>query len=201
MFRSFVILILSIFCLVNADVNVDIGIKGGVAVSTLWFDGLCIDENNNKYSYDFGMFYDFKLYRNFSLQFETLGINKGYKDKFENIDVDLCYFDLSCLVQYSIHEVFNPYYGVSLDYLVSAEYYHSEILVDEVIDDYRILNDKCNKFDFNICLGNEFVFNKFVLDLRYSVGFVPVFKNLEKNWNQVKNECFSVTIGYNFLSL
>ncbi len=204
------------------------GFKVGPNFSKLTGDDFIISNNTDTYTYSWkfdmgytaGFFVTFNITDKFLFQPELLYSYK--KVKVEDIDskLKMKYIEIPLLFKYAIQNegkirpnlFLGPYYGLKNKVRVvidSASY--AFLLNDAVKGEYEddIKNIRRSDFGFIFGAGMDYVTNygTFTLDIRYSMGFTSIAKEIENGWNFVdennesldlKNNNMYFLLGYSF---
>ena len=155
-----------------------VGIKGGVNMSSIAAEADDIEEKNAILGWQAGLMLTVPVHDWFSIQPEVLYIRKGSKHEFLGSDVEfrLDYIEVPVLAMLKpgggpvVLEV-----GPQFSYLANAKTtfkngpFGEDITVDEDRDNYEPL-------DVGVVLGIGLSFEKFLFDLRYTRGFNSIDK-------------------------
>ncbi len=184
---------------INKDL--DFGIKVGAGYAT-FYDVDVGDYSDGILSYNFNFFLTYNINNNFSVQPEIMYIRKGdsgetwdyvngdYTEKYS-----FSYIEIPLLLKYSFLEgqgnktnvYFGPYFAFLVNETYIIDYETSPIQNTKLSDTYNI-----NEIDYGGAIGVEFYLDKFIADIRVTLGLLPVNADLEI----YKNVVLSIMIGY-----
>jgi len=176
------------------------GFKGGVNFSNV--HGKDVEDSKMKFGFIGGVFYDFPVNEQISIQPEILFSMKGWR--FEDNDYDykywgkLNYIEIPILVKYKLNNLnkINPilYFGPCFGFNISSTY---KVSYDGDTDTGTI--EYMNVFEFGIVPGIMLdLNNNFTIDFRYSIGLTDI-DHIEEEYSMdfdpVKNSVISLMIG------
>lgn len=182
------------------------GIKGGlVSANQDWSLYDVTIGSNPRQGALFGAFAKMMLSQKFGLQPELLYTMKGSKvlgNAFESpydLILDTRYLSLPLVAKY-YEGGLNVQCGLSLDYLLSAEFEVEGVKLD--------FKDGLSKTDFGLVFGAGYDFNfGLILEVRYVLGLTDVskfekselFEDIEDIGDlKIKNRCLMFNVGYMF---
>jgi len=187
----------------NYDSQKNFGFKGGVNFSNI--HGRDVEDSKIKFGFIGGVFYDFPVNTQFSVQPEVLFSMKGWR--FEDNDFDykywgkLSYIEIPILGKFKLNSINNVipivYFGPCFGFNVSAKYRVEHSYYEDYTDTGTI--DYMNVFEFSLVPGVMLEFNdRFVFDFRYSIGLTDIdhFEDeYEGDYDPVKNSVISLMLG------
>ena len=184
----------------KAERPITFGVHAGVNVSAtaVKSDGNSVSESY-KVGFSGGVDVEFPVSPSFAIQPELNFSQMGGKDndEGETFKISSNYLALPVLVKYTVpRSGFSVYIGPQIACLLHASM--SEANVSVAATDYF------NKPDFSGVFCVEYYFPcRFGISARYQVGFTNIAKNTadENIWGDntsLKNNCFTVTLGYRF---
>ncbi|MBK7871484.1 MAG: PorT family protein [Saprospiraceae bacterium] len=175
-----------------AQSQAKIGIRAGLNVSNISFDGL--PNKSEKFGYHAGIFADLPVVSNFmSVQPELSYSLKGadFEPLGERQTLELNYVDFFLPVAFKLGSV-DVQLGPFASYLISTPDY-------KVYNENTVVVDAFNKFDAGLTGGLSFNFNKFLIGIRYNQGFLNVTEENAKPFlSEGKNSVGQVSLGYRF---
>lgn len=170
------ILALMVTTLVSGQ-DIDLGIKGGVNISKVNFDG----DTNSITGFVFGGFVGAKFGEKIGLQADLLYSQQGTKIEAEEINLD--YVNIPIVLKYYLTDRINIQAGPQFGFVV-------EDGLSDISEDI-----KANDFDMSgaVGLGLDLPFDLQVSG-RYHFGFSDVSKEADG-----KNSVITLAVGYSFL--
>lgn len=206
---------LLICVLTAATLSAQLGVKGGVNVSTLRLEdeeSLRIDNKQGETGWQAGFFYRLQLSDALSIQPELLYVERG--SEFEILNAALSRADASVESETKYVEIpvvarlrlgalpVNIQVGAYGAYLADVEYTFRSGLLDmgsDLIDDDR---DNYNRSDWGFIGGVGVEFLNFTIDLRYTQGWQAMegafmFRNVAY-LETAKNDALMLNVGYRF---
>lgn len=185
-----------------------IGIKGGMNLSTLSDSDNLLGDNTNgvdsksKVGFYGGLFANFPVAANFSIQPEVLYNNVGTKitgdDEVGNegsIRLNLDYISVPVMFQYNATPSFYLEAGPQFGFLINSNL-KAEVNGDTQTED--IDTDNFNTFDVGVGLGAGYwITPKFGINARYVAGISDVAKDNNTDYN-FRNNNFQVGLAYKF---
>lgn len=174
------------------------GVKGGVSFSTLDLDLVLVEvEPVWRTGLTAGAFATFAAGGNLELQAEVLLTQKGTKFDFFGFEekIDLTYLDIPVLAQYRMQRGGTAFH-------VGAGPSFSFKLAEKQSEDGEELDipDEAKRFDFGFAFGGGVTFNRFVVDVRYTLGLLDIADDevIGVDGVSAKTRAFAITVGYKF---
>jgi hypothetical protein len=197
------------------------GFLGGLSIASMATNALLFnDDNLSSTSFHAGMFFEFKLNKNFSIQPELLFVKKGakgYKEEYllyedgslyiiENLDtkVYINYLEIPISLIYNINMGKNDALfigaGPAFSYGLSGKIILSNDL-DEVSSDglFEGGDDAIFKrFDYGFNIMAGYCFKRFFVRAGYNIGLSNIFNTADSNDTKYKNKCLNFSVGIKF---
>ena len=185
-----------------------IGVKGGVNLSTL-----SIDDNNDKNlkaGFHAGVFTKIALTESFAIQPELLYSMKGVKYNFEdnvladgNANFNLNYLELPVKLVFNLSEDFEIQFGPYVSYLLNANVDTDAKVLGfwNVSGKEELDRENYNAIDYGLSVGLGFDFNPLIIGFNYNLGLSPVAKEDKLSRNilgKAKNSVIQVYAGIKF---
>jgi len=169
------------------------GITSGITISDLWGDD--VGGTTVRAGYTGGLFANYRLHPNFSIQPEAMftmkysQVDKGVLGEGTKTDYDLGYLEFPVLLKVHIPNTSNVtpniYAGPALSFKLFGE------------ADGNDLKSRHNSVDFGLAFGGGLdIFRTLHLDFRYTLGLVDVFDVPADP--EARNGTFSIALGYGF---
>jgi len=166
-----------------------------------------LDDNyTRKVGLTIGGFYSFKLNKNFFIQPELYFSQKKYRSEYSTIayryETDT-YIELPLLIKYkkSIFEVFaGPYFA----YLLDADgYLEFTAGTQKLIEELDKEDIEPKDTEFGLVFGAGFRWNRFILDVRYTLGLTKFTEDLltmnkYTNTRTTKHNAIVILLGIEF---
>jgi hypothetical protein len=181
------------------------GIKGGLNVANQSYSGEGSPSSSSIIGFHIGGFVEVKVSDKFSIQPELLYSTQG--SKFDvtvneggiNYDTEnifkLAYINIPVIFKYYASEKFSLQAGPQIGFLTSSKM-ETEVLGQSVTQDVK---DFFESVDYGLNIGAGYDFTKKVsAGIRYNFGLANVFNDSEGSNDKIKNNVFSVSLGYKF---
>ena len=189
-----------VFGFANAQ-KAEFGVKGGVNIASQKFSGTGAPSPSAVTAFQVGAFVDVKISDKFSIQPELLYSLQGssYDYKVGSVDTKntfkFAYINVPVMFKYYAAEKFSLEAGPQIGFLTSAELETETMGVSGTLDVKSYF--KSVDFGLNIGAGYDFT-EKFSAGVRYNLGLTNVAKNDDGSGDSIKNNVFSITVGYKF---
>jgi opacity protein-like surface antigen len=193
-----------VFGFVNAQ-KAEFGIKGGLNVANQSYSGEVSPSPSSIIGFHIGGFVEVKVSDKFSIQPELLystqgsefdmtvnnnGIYYDTKNTFK-----LAYINIPVMFKYYAAEKFSLQAGPQIGFLTSSKM-ETEVIGQSVTQDVK---DLFETVDFGLNIGAGYDFTKKVsAGIRYNFGLANVAKIDDGSNDKIKNNVFSVSLGYKF---
>jgi opacity protein-like surface antigen len=193
-----------VFGFVNAQ-KAEFGIKGGLNVANQSYSGEVSPSPSSIIGFHIGGFVEVKVSDKFSIQPELLystqgsefdmtvnnnGIYYDTKNTFK-----LAYINIPVMFKYYAAEKFSLQAGPQIGFLTSSKM-ETEVIGQSVTQDVK---DLFETVDFGLIIGAGYDFTKKVsAGIRYNFGLANVAKTDDGSNDKIKNNVFSVSLGYKF---
>lgn len=193
-----------VFGFANAQ-KAEFGLKGGLNIANQIYSGNGAPSPSAVTAFHVGGFVDIEISDKFSIQPELLysmqgasfdlkvalnGANYDTKNTFK-----LSYINIPVMFKYYAAEKFSLEAGPQIGFLVSSDM-KTEFMGQSVTQDVKSLYNSVD-FGFNIGAGYDFTEN-ISAGVRYNLGLANVAKTESGSNETVKNNVFSVSLGYKF---
>lgn len=195
---------LLVFSFTNAQKAV-FGIKGGLNVANQIYSGDASPSPTSLIGVNIGAFVDFKIADKLYFQPEVLYSTQGSKFNLtvpnngiyyatENA-FKLSYINIPVMFKYYAAEKFSLEAGPQIGFLVDSKLQVNVLgqsVLQEADDVFETLD-----FGFNLGAGYD-ITKKFSAGFRYNIGFANIAKTESGDNSKIKNNVFSITLGYKF---
>jgi hypothetical protein len=193
-----------VFGFANAQ-KAQFGIKGGLNVANQGYSGDGAPSPSSIIGFHIGGFVEVKISDKFSIQPELLYSTQGSKFDYavyqNSIEYDtentfrLSYVNVPVMFKYYAAEKFSLEAGPQIGFLTSSKM-ETEVLGQSVTQNVKEFFESVD-FGLNIGAGYEFT-KKVSLGVRYNFGLANVGKNEDGSNDKIKNNVFSLSLGYKF---
>ena len=213
-FLSFFILALA------ANVNAQIGVKGGLNLATLQQEGQPTTFENveagSVLGFQVGVMYRFSLSDNLKFQPELLYIQKGGTQNYEETTLDrqtevetfYNYLEVPLMLQYYFSEGSGFFVegGLFAGFAMSGRNDITTVVAGETFTGEETLNfddqDNQRRLDYGASFGLGYAFNNLAINLRYNLGINNLLDADAINTNdedpRLSTRGLSATLGYYF---
>ena len=193
-----------VFGFANAQ-KAQFGLKGGVNVASQNYSGDGAPSPSSIIGFHIGGFVEIKISDKFSIQPELVYSTQGSKFDFmaeydgniydtENT-FKLSYINIPVMFKYYATEKFSLEAGPQLGFLTSSKM-ETEVIGQSVTQNVKSLFES---IDFGLNIGAGYYFTKNIsAGVRYNFGLANVGKNEDGSDDSIKNNVFSVSLGYKF---
>lgn len=200
-FSSLLILVVSFTFAQKAE----FGIKGGLNIANQNFSGEGAPSPSSIIGFHIGGFVDIKIDEKFSFQPELLFSTQGSKfdmavDSGESVLYTentflLSYINIPVMFKYYATEKFSLEAGPQIGFLLDSKL-KTEVFGQSVTQDAK---DLFESIDFGLNLGAGYDFTKKIsAGVSYNLGLANVMKTESGDNSEVKNNVFSISVGYKF---
>jgi long-subunit fatty acid transport protein len=192
------------FGITNAQ-STKFGLKAGLNVANQVYSGTGAPIPSSIIGFNLGGFLDVKITDKFHIQPELLYSTQGSKFNMpvpsggiyyntENTFM-LAYLNIPVMFKYYAAEKFSLEAGPQIGFLVDSKLVVN-VLGQSVSQDAK---DLFKKIDFGFNLGARYdISNKFSAGVRHSIGMSNVTKSESGDDSKIKNNVFSLSLGYKF---
>ncbi|MGD8305596.1 MAG: porin family protein [Ignavibacteria bacterium] len=156
------LIILLTFLSISIQAQIDIGIIGGINLSSSISENIDITNTKGETEYGIGAVVDIGLFDNLSVQMEPMYIQKGSsltpdETNFSDYTIIVSYIELPVILKYAYGNIFKPYVvaGGATSLKLSSE---METEVNEVKFSGN-LDDVVNKIEYSLTFGGGIEFN------------------------------------------
>ena len=188
------------FGFANAQ-DVKYGVKGGLNLSTLNFDGDGAPSSNTLASINIGGFVEVKISDKFSIQPELVYSKQGNKMNFESEGArlnsfKLDYINIPVMAKYYVAQDFSIEMGPQIGFLTSAKVNGTSSGTTVEVDAKQFFKS----VDFGVNLGASYDLTKKVsLGVRYNLGLANIGSDeFVSDGEKISNSVFSINLGYKF---
>ncbi len=176
----------------NEEGEATLQVKGGMNIATLAGDA----DAKWKISYAAGLEFEYGLTEQFGLVGGILYSDQGEKDDKNNMKLNLGYVNVPLMVQFYPVKGLALKTGVQLGFLASKKAKIDGNKVDfDKLEAMGIIPSEFRKFDLAIPMGISYEYERFVLDARYNLGLLGIFKETA-GYDTFRNSVFQITLGY-----
>jgi len=177
----------------NEEGEATVMIKGGMNVATLAGD----PNAKARISYLAGLEFEYGLSDKFGLVAGVQYSDQGERDDVNDITWRLGNINVPLLCQYYIVKGLAVKAGVQLGFLVSKKAtYKGENYDFDKLESLGLIPSEFRKFDLAIPMGISYEFANFVLDARYNLGLIGIFKESSSYEDNYRNRVFQLSLGY-----
>ncbi len=177
----------------NEEGETTVMLKGGMNLATLAGD----PDAKFKIGYAAGLELEYGLAEKWGLVAGVQYSLQGEKDKTNDLDLKLGNINVPLLAQYYIVKGLAVKAGVQLGFLVSKKgKYQGENYDFDKLEALGLIPSSFRKFDLAIPMGLSYEYGGFVLDARYNLGLIGIFKKTDDFKDTYRNSVIQITLGF-----
>ena len=144
-----------------------------------------------------GFEYEYGVTDNIGLVAGIQFSEQGEKDKDHDLTMRLGYVNVPLMVQFYPVKGLALKAGAQLGFLVSKKAKIGDTKFDfDNLEARGIIPSEFRKFDLAIPMGISYEYENFVLDARYNLGLIGIFKKEAVIDDNYRNSVFQFTLGY-----
>ena len=148
-------------------------------------------------SYLGGFEYEFGCSDQLGLVAGVLYSEQGEKDKVNDLTLRLGYVNVPLMVQFYTVKGLALKAGAQLGFLVTKKAKVGDVKYDfDKLEAMGIMPGSFRKFDLAIPMGISYELKNFVLDARYNLGLIGIFKKDAEMEDNYRNSVIQISLGY-----
>ena len=148
-------------------------------------------------SYHGGFEYEFGCNDQLGLVAGVMYSEQGEKDKENDLTLRLGYVNVPLMVQFYPVKGLALKTGAQLGFLLSKKATIGDVKYDfDKLAALGIIPNAFRSFDIAIPMGISYELKHFVLDARYNLGLIGIFKDNDITEDTFRNSVFQISLGY-----